>query len=83
MTNWRIKTAKSRNTKILLLTARERYKENHPDVQRLVNLLAAARIQRQAMLRQESGRPDHPPARPLSAQFLREQREHGSGSGAD
>jgi uncharacterized protein involved in exopolysaccharide biosynthesis len=61
-----------------LLTARERYKENHPDVQRLVNLLAAARVQRQAILKQQPGKPDNPaprPALPASAQFLREQRE--------
>lgn len=64
-----------------LATARERYKENHPDVQRLVNLLAAARSQRQVMLEQESiltkeaVKPDNPATRPASAQFLREQRE--------
>jgi succinoglycan biosynthesis transport protein ExoP len=57
-----------------LATARERYKENHPDVQRLVNLLAAARSQRQAILQQEV-KPDSPAPRPASAQFLREQRE--------
>ena len=58
-----------------LSTARERYKENHPDVQRLVNLLAAARLQRQAMLKQEARKPDTLPQRPATAQFLREQRE--------
>jgi uncharacterized protein involved in exopolysaccharide biosynthesis len=58
-----------------LLTARERYKENHPDVQRLANLLAAARVQRQAILKQQPGKPDNPAPRPASAQFLREQRE--------
>jgi uncharacterized protein involved in exopolysaccharide biosynthesis len=57
-----------------LATARERYKENHPDVQRLVNLLAAARAQRQAMLKQETGKPDNPAPRAASAQVLREQR---------
>ncbi len=55
--------------------ARERYKENHPDVQRLVNLLAAARVQRQAILKQETRKPDNPPQRPPTPQFLREQRE--------
>jgi uncharacterized protein involved in exopolysaccharide biosynthesis len=55
-----------------LLTARERYKENHPDVQRLINLLAAARVQRQAIVKQPPGKPDNPAPRP---QFLREQRE--------
>jgi uncharacterized protein involved in exopolysaccharide biosynthesis len=65
----------------LLVTARERYKETHPDVQRLVNLLASARMERQFILKQdsglkqESGKPDNPALRPVSAQFLREQRE--------
>jgi succinoglycan biosynthesis transport protein ExoP len=58
-----------------LATARERYKENHPDVQRLVNLLAAARTQRQEMLNQETATPAPAVPRPISAQFLREQRE--------
>jgi uncharacterized protein involved in exopolysaccharide biosynthesis len=58
-----------------LVTARERYKENHPDVQRLVNLLAAARSERQGMLKQETAKPAPPASRPISAQFLREQRE--------
>jgi succinoglycan biosynthesis transport protein ExoP len=64
-----------------LVAARERYKENHPDVQRLVNLLAAARTQRQSIVQQDSGlkqdkgKPDNPAPRPMSAQFLREQRE--------
>ena len=58
-----------------LVTARERYKENHPDVQRLVNLLAAARTQRLAMLKPETVKPAPPVPRPVSAQFLREQRE--------
>jgi uncharacterized protein involved in exopolysaccharide biosynthesis len=64
-----------------LATARERYKENHPDVQRLVNLLAVARDEREAILKQEAGtqqpagKPDNQPPRPASAQFLREQRE--------
>jgi succinoglycan biosynthesis transport protein ExoP len=58
-----------------LATARERYKENHPDVQRLLNLLRAARAQRQATVKPEPGKPDNPPPRQPSPQFLREQRE--------
>jgi succinoglycan biosynthesis transport protein ExoP len=58
-----------------LTTARERYKENYPDVQRLVNLLAAATSQRQVILKQEPGKPDHPAPRVASGQFLREQRD--------
>jgi succinoglycan biosynthesis transport protein ExoP len=58
-----------------LATARERYKENHPDVQRLVNLLAASRKQRESIvglgtLKLETAAPRVP-----SAQFLREQRD--------
>jgi uncharacterized protein involved in exopolysaccharide biosynthesis len=58
-----------------LVAARERYKENHPDVQRLVNLLAAARSQRQGMLKPDPRPPDNPPPRVASIQFLREQRD--------
>jgi succinoglycan biosynthesis transport protein ExoP len=57
-----------------LATARERYKENYPDVERLVNLLAGAKSERQAMLKPETGKPDKPSPQPVSGQFLREQR---------
>jgi uncharacterized protein involved in exopolysaccharide biosynthesis len=52
-----------------LATARERYKETHPDVQRLMNLLGAARMERQVILKQDSGlkqetgKPDNPAPR--------------------
>jgi uncharacterized protein involved in exopolysaccharide biosynthesis len=58
-----------------LATARERYKENYPDVQRLVNLLAVARSQRLGMLKPGSQHPDNPSPRAASAQYLREQRD--------
>ena len=60
-----------------LATARERYKENYPDVQRLVNLLAAwpGARERQGMLTPGSPRPDNPTPQVASAQFLREQRD--------
>src|SRR5581483_976114 len=58
-----------------LASAREKYKENHPDVERLVNLLAAARAQREAILKQEQPKADHRAPQAASAQFLREQRE--------
>jgi len=58
-----------------LATARERYKENYPDVQRLVNLLAAAKSQRQSMLKPGPPHPENPAPRTASAQFLREQRD--------
>lgn len=57
-----------------LAEARARYKENYPDVQRLASLLAAARIERQAILK-NAKQPDNS-ARPApSLQFLHEQRE--------
>ena len=58
-----------------LASAREKYKENHPDVERLVNLLAAARAQREAILKQEQPKAEHRAPQAASAQFLREQRE--------
>ncbi len=62
-----------------LATARERYKENHPDVQRLLNLLAASRKQRESIQALENTtptpRPDPATPRVASAQFLREQRD--------
>lgn len=58
-----------------LASAREKYKETHPDVGRLINLLAAARAQRETTLKQEPPKPDHAAPRASSAQFLREQRE--------
>ncbi len=64
-----------------LATARERYKENYPDVQRLLNLLAGAKSERQAMLKQETAKPDKPSPQPVSGQFLREQRELEADSG--
>ncbi len=62
-----------------LATARERYKENHPDVQRLLNLLAASRKQRESIQALENAmptpRPDAATPRVQSVQFLREQRD--------
>jgi uncharacterized protein involved in exopolysaccharide biosynthesis len=59
-----------------LATARERYKENHPDVQRLLNLLAASRKQRESILAATpTPRPDTATPRVASAQFLRERRD--------
>jgi len=59
-----------------LASARERYKETHPDVQHLVALLAAARKQREAILSQDQAkRPASPAPKPANPQFVREQRE--------
>jgi uncharacterized protein involved in exopolysaccharide biosynthesis len=58
-----------------LAAARERYKESHPDVQRLVSLLAAARKQREIIVKQEeTNKPDTPAPR-TNPQIAREQRD--------
>ena len=59
-----------------LESARQRYKETHPDVRRLMNLLSAAQKQRQAIASQEAARkPETAQQREPSPQFVREQRE--------
>lgn len=58
-----------------LATVRERYKETHPDVQRLVNLLAVARKQREALLKQEQAAKPESPVPIASPQLIREQRD--------
>ncbi len=59
-----------------LANARERYKETHPDVQRLASILVAAKKQREAIQKQEeTKKPEAPTPRQASPQFLREQRE--------
>jgi uncharacterized protein involved in exopolysaccharide biosynthesis len=58
-----------------LATARERYKENHPDVQRLLNLLAASRKQRAALLQQDPAETGAPAPPPMSPQLARERRD--------
>jgi protein tyrosine kinase modulator len=60
-----------------LVAARERYKDTHPDVQRLISLLASARKQRETLAKEEeTKKPEASPApRPLNPQFVREQRE--------
>lgn len=58
-----------------LEAARQRYKETHPDVQRLVALLASARKQRQEIASQEEAAKPAAAARTPSPQFVREQRE--------
>lgn len=56
-----------------LAEARARYKENHPDVQRLLNLLSAARAQRQEIW--NAAKQPNDAAAPAGAQSVREQRE--------
>jgi len=57
-------------------SARERYKETHPDVQRLVKLLASANRERAVMVeQQETNRPASQAEQPINPQSLREQRE--------
>ena len=59
-----------------LTAARERYTGTHPDVQRLVGLIAVAKKSRDALLKEEaSKKPEPTAARPPSVQFLREQRD--------
>jgi polysaccharide chain length determinant protein (PEP-CTERM system associated) len=61
-----------------LVAARERYKDTHPDVQRLINLLANAKKQREDLAKEQaSKKPDAAPApiRPPNPQFIREQRD--------
>jgi uncharacterized protein involved in exopolysaccharide biosynthesis len=59
-----------------LAGARERYKESHPDVQRLVTMLAAAKKQREVIVKQEeTKKPDATPARTPNPQIVREQRD--------
>jgi protein tyrosine kinase modulator len=58
-----------------LATARERYRENYPDVQRLLNLLAASRKERESMLAEESSRTETTTPPVATAPLLREQRD--------
>jgi uncharacterized protein involved in exopolysaccharide biosynthesis len=59
-----------------LAAARERYKETHPDVQRLVNLLSVARKQRDALLKEDqAAKPEAPAQRSASPQTIRDQRD--------
>jgi polysaccharide chain length determinant protein (PEP-CTERM system associated) len=61
-----------------LLAERERYKDTHPDVQRLISLIAAAKKQRETLAKEEeTKKPDAAPspARQPNPQFVREQRD--------
>jgi polysaccharide chain length determinant protein (PEP-CTERM system associated) len=62
-----------------LVAARQRYKDTHPDVQRLIALVANAKKQRDSMAKEEeTKKPDTstPPAqRPPNPQIVREQRD--------
>src|SRR5579883_201776 len=58
-----------------LAAARERYKETHPDVQRLLNLLDMARSQRAAALKNEHETSVNAPHASFSLEFVRDQRE--------
>jgi polysaccharide chain length determinant protein (PEP-CTERM system associated) len=59
-----------------LAGARERYKETHPDIQRLNNLLAVAKKQRETILKQEeTKKPDATATRQPNLQIVREQRD--------
>jgi uncharacterized protein involved in exopolysaccharide biosynthesis len=65
-----------------LVNMRERYKDNHPDVQHLIALIAGAKKQREILAKEEeTKKPDTtsagaaPPVRPSNPQFVREQRD--------
>ena len=59
-----------------LAGARERYKETHPDIQRLNNLLAAAKKQRETILKQEeTKKQDTTAPRQPNPQIVKEQRD--------
>ena len=65
-----------------LASERERYKDTHPDVQRLIALIASAKKQREILAKEEeTKKPDTtaagaaPPVRPSNPQFVREQRD--------
>ncbi|HEX4593901.1 MAG TPA: Wzz/FepE/Etk N-terminal domain-containing protein [Bryobacteraceae bacterium] len=61
-----------------LVAQRERYKDTHPDVQRLISLVATAKKQRETLAKEEeTKKPDAAPApvRQPNPQFIREQRD--------
>jgi polysaccharide chain length determinant protein (PEP-CTERM system associated) len=63
-----------------LVAERERYKDTHPDVQRLIALIASAKKQRETMAKEEETKKSDtttaaPPPRPANPQFVREQRD--------
>ena len=61
-----------------LVAERERYKDTHPDVQRLIGLLASAKRQRETLAKEEENKKPEtaaPAPRPQNPQFVREQRD--------
>ena len=59
-----------------LAAARQRYKEGHPDVQHLATMLAAAKRQREVIVKQEENKkPDTTATRVPNTQMLKEQRD--------
>ncbi len=63
-----------------LTAMRERYKDNHPDVQHLIAVIASAKKQRETLAKEEeTKKPDTtaaaPSTRPANPQFVREQRD--------
>jgi len=61
----------------MLVQARQRYKDTHPDVIRLTNMLATAKKQREALVKEEETKKPETPTAPrlASPQFARDQRE--------
>ena len=61
-----------------LVAERQRYKDTHPDVQRLIARIASAKKQRETMAKEEDTKKPETaaaaPTRPVNPQFAREQR---------
>ncbi|HZU27703.1 MAG TPA: Wzz/FepE/Etk N-terminal domain-containing protein [Bryobacteraceae bacterium] len=57
-----------------LATLRQRYKDTHPDVQRVMGLLAAAKAQRDALIKQQTVQKVDPSAKPASAPLSHDAR---------
>ncbi|HYL73366.1 MAG TPA: Wzz/FepE/Etk N-terminal domain-containing protein [Bryobacteraceae bacterium] len=61
----------------MLVQARQRYKDTHPDVIRLTNMLATAKKQRETLAKEEETKKPEAPTgpRPASPQFAKDQRD--------
>src|SRR5579871_2569949 len=85
--NWQQQAQQQKNEKLAekdreidlyeneLSAARERYKETHPDVQRLSSLLAAAKKQRETLVKEEETKKPDPASKVANPQNIREQRD--------
>lgn len=58
-----------------LASARERYKESHPDVQTMIAKVAAAKRQREELAKEEAGKKPEQIQRPANSEMLGKQRD--------